>query len=135
MLGKKNGKGFYLHKGKKRTINPEMLKLQKKGSKKKGESESMEREIVDRMILCMINEAARCIEEEVIESPEFLDMAMIMGTGFPPFRGGPLRFADSLGIGEIVRRLDQLAGKHGPRFQPAPILRQMDMEGKLFYNN
>ena len=62
----------------------------------------------------MVNEAARCLEEKVVATAEDADYGMILGTGFAPFRGGPLRFADHFGIAEMVRAGDQ----HGGKFKP-----------------
>jgi len=58
---------------------------------------------------------------------------MIAGTGFPPFRGGLLRYADSLGLGTVLARLEALAREHGPRFQPAPLIREHVDAGRGFY--
>ena len=89
--------------------------------------------MVDRFVYVMLNEACRCLEEKVIENPAYLDMAMITGTGFPPFRGGLLRFADSVGIKKVVDRMNELAEKYGERFKPVELLTQMAEEGKTFY--
>ena len=59
-----------------------------------------------RLIYLMVNEAARCLEEKVVATPEDADYGMILGTGFAPFRGGPLRFADHFGIAEMVREME-----------------------------
>jgi 3-hydroxyacyl-CoA dehydrogenase/enoyl-CoA hydratase/3-hydroxybutyryl-CoA epimerase len=74
------------------------------------------------MVLPMVNEAARCLREAVVQSPAHLDLAMILGTGFPPFRGGLCRWADSEGVYGVVNRLKQLEMALGPRFAPAPEL-------------
>ncbi len=81
----------------------------------------------------MINEAARCLAEGVIASPEDVDLAMILGTGWAPFRGGPLHYADTLGIAEVVRRLEALAREVSPRFEPCEHLREMVRTGVKFY--
>ena len=70
------------------------------------------------MVLLMINEAARCLEEQVVTDPADVDFAMIMGTGFAPFRGGPLNYARARGINAVVARLTELAARYGARFQP-----------------
>jgi 3-hydroxyacyl-CoA dehydrogenase/enoyl-CoA hydratase/3-hydroxybutyryl-CoA epimerase len=88
--------------------------------------------MVDRCLLRMIDEAARCLEEGVVESAEDLDLAMVFGTGFPPFRGGLLRHADTLGASQVVQRLEALAGRHGVRFEPCARLRRMAVEGTAF---
>ena len=81
----------------------------------------------------MINEAARCLEEHVVDDPRDVDFAMIMGTGFAPFRGGPLRHADSIGIGAIAEDLQRLnqAGEH--QFAPCERLIEMSKQNGTFY--
>lgn len=127
LLGKKSGKGFYIHSGKKREVNAEVKALV--FSKRQFD----EQEIIDRAILIMINEAAMCLQEGVVDNAQYLDMAMVMGTGFPPFRGGLLRYADSLGIHSIVIRLETLAKNYGVRFEPAKLLIDMAKNKKTFY--
>ncbi len=85
------------------------------------------------MVLLMINEAARCLEEQVVTDPADVDFAMIMGTGFAPFRGGPLRYADTVGIANLVAKMDQLASSGAPHFAPCALLRSMAASGKGFY--
>jgi 3-hydroxyacyl-CoA dehydrogenase/enoyl-CoA hydratase/3-hydroxybutyryl-CoA epimerase len=84
-----------------------------------------------RLVYLMVNEAARCLEEAVVESPEDADYGMILGTGFAPLRGGPLRFADHFGIAEMVRAGE----RHGGKFQPCNLLRQHAEQGTKFYEN
>jgi 3-hydroxyacyl-CoA dehydrogenase/enoyl-CoA hydratase/3-hydroxybutyryl-CoA epimerase len=81
----------------------------------------------------MINEAAFCLEDEIVRDPAKLDLAMIFGTGFPPFRGGLLRYADALGADRVFTRLDDLAERLGPRFAPAETLRLQANTRKGFY--
>jgi 3-hydroxyacyl-CoA dehydrogenase/enoyl-CoA hydratase/3-hydroxybutyryl-CoA epimerase len=130
LLGRKSGKGFYIHEGKERKRNPEVDRLM--GLETKGAQPS-DGEIIDRLMLAKVNEAARCLEEGVVEKPEYLDMAMILGTGFPPFRGGPLRYADQRGLDQVVQRLRQLESTHGLRFAPAKLLVTMAEAGETFY--
>ncbi len=127
LLGKKSGKGFYIHGSKKREVNEEVVKLV--FSKRRFD----EQEIIDRALLIMINEAAMCLEEGIVENAQYLDMAMVMGTGFPPFRGGLLRYADSLGAQNVVMTLESLSKNHGMRFEPAKLLRDMAKNNKTFY--
>jgi 3-hydroxyacyl-CoA dehydrogenase/enoyl-CoA hydratase/3-hydroxybutyryl-CoA epimerase len=91
-----------------------------------------EDEIIDRCVLCMVNEASRCLEEKVVEKPDDVDLGMIMGTGFPPFRGGLLRYADSRGLSEIVARLEELSTKYGMRFKPADALKAFAKKGAFY---
>jgi len=85
------------------------------------------------MIFAMVNEAAVILDDKIVGSAAELDLAMIMGTGFPPFRGGLLRYADSIGLAKIVSRLEELAKQHGPRFAPTDALRRMAASGAKFY--
>ena len=89
-------------------------------------------EIQKRVGLQMVNEAARCLEEEILRSPRDGDIGAIFGLGFPPFTGGPFRYVDTVGAGEVVRRLERLADKYGERFEPAQILRDYAKAGKKF---
>jgi 3-hydroxyacyl-CoA dehydrogenase/enoyl-CoA hydratase/3-hydroxybutyryl-CoA epimerase len=86
------------------------------------------------MVLLMVNEAARCLEENIAAEPADVDFGMIMGTGFAPFLGGPLRFADAIGLGQIVEEMKQLAGKGELRFTPGNLLQSMAARGKKFYD-
>ena len=131
-LGKKNGKGFYdytIEKGKKK-IDPVVYDLL--GVKPRASSMPVT-EIVNRCILPVINEAARCLEESVVETASDVDLGMIMGTGFPPFRGGLLRYADSIGLAQIVEQLRDLESRIGERFAPAEVLVKMASQGESFY--
>jgi 3-hydroxyacyl-CoA dehydrogenase/enoyl-CoA hydratase/3-hydroxybutyryl-CoA epimerase len=89
--------------------------------------------VVERMLLAMVNEAARILDERIVMTAGELDLAMIMGTGFPPFRGGLLRYADALGLPYIVDRLDQLAKNVGSRFAVSEPLRRLAANGATFY--
>jgi len=85
------------------------------------------------MIFAMVNEAAMILDEKIVASAAELDLAMIMGTGFPPFRGGLLRYADKLGLPYILARLDDLAQKHGKRFLATAALRKLaERDGKFY---
>src|SRR4029077_2255206 len=75
------------------------------------ERSRMDVDLTHRLVFLMVNEAARCLEEKVIESPEDADYGMILGTGFAPFRGGPLRFADHFGLPKLVEEMERLAQK------------------------
>ena len=86
-----------------------------------------------RLVLPMINEAACCLEAGLVASPAHVDLAMILGTGFPPFRGGLLRHADTLGLTAVVQGLEALAGRHGPRFLATRLLLEMAREGRAFF--
>src|SRR5207302_1584098 len=81
-----------------------------------------EDEIRQRLVLAMVNEAARALSDRIVKRAGDVDLAMIMGTGFPPFRGGLLRWADSVGADQLVAQLHDLAARGGNRFAPAPLL-------------
>jgi 3-hydroxyacyl-CoA dehydrogenase/enoyl-CoA hydratase/3-hydroxybutyryl-CoA epimerase len=93
-----------------------------------------QREIRSRLVVSMINEAARTLEDRIVESAGDVDLAMVMGTGFPPFRGGLLKHADSVGTRALVELLNELQAKHGVRFQPAPVLEELGRTNARFYD-
>jgi 3-hydroxyacyl-CoA dehydrogenase/enoyl-CoA hydratase/3-hydroxybutyryl-CoA epimerase len=126
-LGKKSGRGFYIHGGKrgaKAVMNDELAKMLAAGAVAPVSDDPALREAIQwRLVTPMINEAAHVIEEGVTDSTDTVDLAMVMGTGLAPFRGGILQFANAIGAEQIVRRMDELATKHGSRFEPARSLR------------
>ena len=81
----------------------------------------------------MINEAVYCLQEEVIRSPSDGDVGAVLGLGFPPFRGGPFHYLDTLTAAAAVEKLEQLVSEYGPRFQPAPLLKKIAKEKRRFY--
>jgi len=91
------------------------------------------REIRARLVLTMVNEAARILEDGIVERAADVDLGMIMGTGFPPFRGGLLRYADQLHPRTIVDRLQEYAGRLGARFRPAGLFRELAEADMGFY--
>jgi 3-hydroxyacyl-CoA dehydrogenase/enoyl-CoA hydratase/3-hydroxybutyryl-CoA epimerase len=122
--GRKNGKGFYTYGGNKKEKAPDasiykVLGITPASARKTPPAE----ELAERVALMMINEAALCLGEGIVRSPRDADVGAIFGLGFPPFRGGPFRWIDSVGAGNVVARLEKLAATHGPRFTPAPILK------------
>ncbi len=131
-LGRKNGKGFYCYeKGKRGEPDPAVVRLI--GQTAAGARSALPEEIVGRTILLMIKEAALCLEEGIIDAPDLLDAALVFGIGFPPFRGGLLRYADALGIPTVVEQLDGYARTLGDRFSPPTSLREMAHAGKRFF--
>ena len=103
-LGRKTGQGFYLWR------DGKPIKPPAQGNAPE--------DLEDRLILQYLNEAVACLRERVIDDADLLDAGMIFGTGFAPFRGGPLQYARARGVAGIVARLEHLAMRHGPRFQP-----------------
>jgi 3-hydroxyacyl-CoA dehydrogenase / enoyl-CoA hydratase / 3-hydroxybutyryl-CoA epimerase len=134
LKGVKSGEGFYVHNGKDPQINPDIhqfvINLRQELAVKT--REFTPEEIVDRCMLIMVNESARCMEENVVSKPAFLDLAMVMGTGFPPYRGGPLHYANERGIQTVVDRLDRLRDTYGMRFQASELLRSMAKSNQTF---
>lgn len=132
LRGKKTGKGFYIHSGKKSWINTAVPS----SPSSTGRNESLtDKQIVERFIFSMVNEASRCIEEGVVARPDYLDLAMVMGAGFPPFRGGLLKYADEVGIAYVVESLEELSRRYGERFFPSALLVRMKKEGRTFHSN
>ena len=84
-------------------------------------------------ILIMVNEAARILEEGYIKNPHYLDMCMIMGAGFPAFRGGILKYADSLSLENVHTKLNELSEKYGDRFTPCQLIKNLAKEKTKFY--
>jgi 3-hydroxyacyl-CoA dehydrogenase / enoyl-CoA hydratase / 3-hydroxybutyryl-CoA epimerase len=130
LLGKKGQKGFFLYdeKGKRLGLNPDITQAIQAEPIKKTAGE-----IQDRLILLMVNEAAMCLEEEIATSPAQLDLAMIFGTGFPPYRGGLLRYADKLSTPLVVEKMDWIATAQGQRYKPCKLLMQLAQDRKSFY--
>jgi 3-hydroxyacyl-CoA dehydrogenase/enoyl-CoA hydratase/3-hydroxybutyryl-CoA epimerase len=128
LLGKKSGRGFYIHQGGKATPNPDAAKYRNTGA-----ASALDRaEMQQRMVLLMVNEAARCVEEKVVATPDDADFGMVMGAGFAPFRGGPLHYADSVGAAVITEALRIEAGRGGDYFKPCALLEEMSKEGRKF---
>jgi 3-hydroxyacyl-CoA dehydrogenase len=92
-------------------------------------------EVVDLMLANGINEASYMIQEGVCDRPQDMDLAMIYGTGFPPYRGGILRYADKWGLQNVYRKLLELENQYGARFKPADLLKVMAESGKTFYSD
>ena len=128
-LGTKAGRGFYRYKGRRRQeADPEVYPLLGLSPRPGASSE----DVVDRIALPMVNEAARCLAEGIVGSAADVDLAMILGTGFPPFRGGLCRWADASGLEQMIDRLKRLATGVGPRFAPAAALEDVAAAGGFY---
>jgi 3-hydroxyacyl-CoA dehydrogenase/enoyl-CoA hydratase/3-hydroxybutyryl-CoA epimerase len=138
LLGRKSGGGFYKYEGKTQTANPEVEKCRAGSPVEKLKLTPLDRsaggrdKIANRLIFLMVNEAARCLEESVIASPEDADYGMILGTGFPADRGGPLRFAQNFGVKQLVAEMEQLA-RTNEKYAPCALLRKHAQAGTKFY--
>jgi len=128
-LGRKSGSGFYRHRGRKRVVDHGLRLLLGLGRRRTVQSPEF---LSERMVLAMVNEAARCLEDRVVESAGMLDLAMVMGAGFAPFRGGPLRHADAIGLPKVEARLTALMAERGVRFKPALLLSKLASKGGSF---
>ncbi len=134
--GRKNRKGFYhyVKKGdklKKKEPNQEIYQFFGGPERKGFDAETVQQ----RMSLVMINEAAWCLQDEILQNPTDGDLGAVLGLGFPPFLGGPFRYVDRTGTGTIADRMEKYAEELGPRFTPAPVLREYASNGKKIHNN
>ncbi len=149
MFGRKSGNGFYKYEGKATTPNESLVQWQQglhgepegpegpnipPGSHGDPRLHLNEEEIAQRLIFLMVNEAARCLEENVVESPEDADYGMILGTGFAPFRGGPLRFAENFGLKKVVEAMERLS-QIEKKFGPCELLKKHARDGTKFYES
>lgn len=144
-LGRKNKKGFYLYDlpQKPATFPLSLLGGSKKKKKEPnqeayqffpGERVAFDNEVIQlRNAFVFINEAALCLQEEIIQSPEDGDLGAILGLGFPPFRGGPFRYVDNFGIKKLVAAMEEYREKYGLQFKPAQILVDHAKKNKTFY--
>jgi 3-hydroxyacyl-CoA dehydrogenase/enoyl-CoA hydratase/3-hydroxybutyryl-CoA epimerase len=131
-LGRKGGKGFYRYDaaGKQGEVDETVYEHLPTGMRRMVMPVD---EIQQRTVLAMVNEAARCLEEGVLRSARDGDVGAVFGIGFPPFRGGPFRYVDTIGVTTVVKRLQELYGRFEPRFGPANILVEMARTGERFY--
>ena len=134
--GQKNENGFYIHskdkKGRpKKEATPGVADfLQDLGV---GSDDSIsDAEIIDRMMVPMLMESSRCLEDNIVETPMEVDMGLIYGLGFPPFRGGIFRWADNVGLNEIIQRAEKHNGL-GKVYEPTEQIRKKAQEGQLFH--
>lgn len=131
--GRKNGRGFYLYGAKgrksKKRVDPAIYTL----IGVQGQNRFSAQQIAERCVMLMLNEAARCFDEQVIRSARDGDIGAVFGIGFPPFLGGPFRYMDSLGAGEVVATLQRLSAQYGDRFTPCEPLLQMAQRGDRFW--
>jgi 3-hydroxyacyl-CoA dehydrogenase len=134
-FGQKTGKGFYLYEGRAARPDPEVEKLivdasVRMGVKRRNVSKE---EIIERLIYPMVNEGARILEEGIAYRPSDVDVTWVYGYGWPVWRGGPMFFADHLGLAHIRDRLAFYAQRSGdPTLKPAPLLDQLAAKGQGF---
>lgn len=135
-LGQKNARGFYAYeedrKGKPKKVRDEAAIELVRGVARENREFSDE-EIISRMMVPLCLETVRCLEDGIVASPAEADMALIYGIGFPPFRGGALRYIDAMGVAAFVKLADGLAEELGPLYAPTEKLREMAAAGETFY--
>ncbi len=129
-LGRKSKKGFYTYDGKKKAVDPSVYALLPHG---KDRQRLDRQEMAERCVLQLVNEAVRCLGEGVLRSPRDGDIGAVFGLGFPPFSGGPFRYADQQGIGRLLERTEHYQEKLGKRFEPAPLLAEYVKAKRKFY--
>ncbi len=133
--GKRSGAGFYKYDAAERRLELDRELLDKLGVAytDKPLDEETRKRLLDRLLLPMVDEAARCLEEKVVRKARDLDLAIIIGAAFPPFRGGLLRYADELGIPYVVNNLERIYSECEPKRQVSDLLKQMHTVGRRFY--
>jgi 3-hydroxyacyl-CoA dehydrogenase len=135
-LGKKTGQGFYRYQGRQKNANPELDAVLAAVRKERGLSprpDITDQEIMERLVMIMANTAAWCLETGVVEGPGDVDLGLIMGAGFPPFRGGLLKYCDKIGMAAVKEALDRYARSAGNRFSPARMINDRAQQAKGFY--
>ena len=129
-LGRKSRKGFYTYGGKKKEVDETVYDILPGGRRRKRTNRD---EIAERVVLQMVNEAIRCLGEGILRSARDGDVGAIFGLGFPPFLGGPFRYADAVGPKALLDRLERWHDKLGDRFEPAPLLVEHSRAGTRFH--
>mmetsp|Transcript_19666 Transcript_19666/g.36706 ORF Transcript_19666/g.36706 Transcript_19666/m.36706 type:complete len:799 (-) Transcript_19666:360-2756(-) len=134
-LGKKSGQGFYTYDKKKKgkTVSAEVKSYLKDFVQQ--DLNLDEKEIQDRIVSRFVNEAAMCLQDEIIANPVVGDIGLVFGTGFAPFRGGPFRYLDQVGVSQYVDRMNYFADKYGAQFEPCQLLKDYAATNKKFHSN
>jgi len=136
MLGQKTGAGYYRYEPGNRSPldNPELAPMLEAASREKGieRRELDEQYIVERTIFAMVNEGAKILEEGIAQRSSDIDVIYLNGYGFPAFRGGPMFYADSVGLDKVLARVKELHARCGDWWKPAPLLEKLAAEGRTF---
>ena len=133
--GQKTGAGWYKYEENRRAIpDPEVTALVKKWAAEAGipQRQISREEIVDRCLYALVNEGARILEEGYALRAGDIDIIYINGYGFPTYRGGPMWYADSVGLKKVYERILEFHRQHGELWEPAPLLKQLAEQGKTF---
>jgi 3-hydroxyacyl-CoA dehydrogenase/enoyl-CoA hydratase/3-hydroxybutyryl-CoA epimerase len=118
-LGRKNKKGFYTYDGKAKRVDETVYDLLPGGRARKAIGRT---EMQERVVVQLVNESIRCLGEGILRSARDGDVGAVFGLGFPPFLGGPFRWADAIGTRSLLEKVEALRARHGERFEPAPLL-------------
>jgi 3-hydroxyacyl-CoA dehydrogenase/enoyl-CoA hydratase/3-hydroxybutyryl-CoA epimerase/3-hydroxyacyl-CoA dehydrogenase/enoyl-CoA hydratase/3-hydroxybutyryl-CoA epimerase/enoyl-CoA isomerase len=132
-LGQKNGLGFFSYKNKKQRAEPDPEVAKLLAPLRAGEKKFNTDELIYRLFLPMLLEATRVLEDRIVRDPRDVDLGLIFGLGFPPFKGGLLFWADRVGAVKLVELLKPFE-KLGARFKPTPLLQEMAKTNKTFYS-
>jgi 3-hydroxyacyl-CoA dehydrogenase len=134
-FGQKTGAGWYRYAGDRKAVpDPEVEAVIERRAREAGITRRAlgDAEILDRLILTLVNEGARVLEEGIALRAADIDVIYLTGYGFPAFRGGPMFYADRRGLPEVYERVKAFHAEHGPRWQPAPLLERLAREGSSF---
>jgi 3-hydroxyacyl-CoA dehydrogenase len=133
-LGQKAGRGFYRYDGRTRLPDPEVLAIIEGVSRDLGirRRQIPDQEILDRLLHPLVNEGARIVEEGIALRASDVDVVYVNGYGFPAWRGGPMYWGQSSGLGRVVHTMEQLAKTHGARWAPAALLKRAAASGRGF---
>lgn len=131
--GRKNQRGFYDYAGKSKGKAVDQTIYQLVGVSNPGSNKMPSNEIAERVVLTMLNEAVYCLGENILRSARDGDIGAIFGLGFPPFLGGPFRYMDTIGVDQVINKLNSLQEMHGERFAPAPLLLKLSKKKSSFY--
>ncbi len=133
--GQKTGAGWYKYDENRRAVtDPGVSELVRKWAREAGIAQRKipSEEIVDRCIYALVNEGARILEEGIARRAVDIDIIYLNGYGFPAYRGGPMWYADTVGLDKVYRRISDFHERHGELWEPAPVLKRLVEEGKTF---